>query len=822
MADINLNAATYEQIVELLSHLATNYSNLVGTFYDVFYNDNPENVTFQMFDDKGVLKDFTVKNLALSNEYRKTGNTAPTQNLDKGTLYQDLSSGDVYTKTTDTSDGWKKLVNSAFLDTFIMHGNGNPDGITLADLGTLYVDTVNVALYICVGEKSWAPISASFLEFANRNLDNITESGKDVIRSIITQQVGDKTETVDGSSTNGQFPTALAVYQAISEAANRKQDKNMTTVLSSISTDAQYPSAKCVYDAISQVNDEIGTVQADLGTVKGDMDTLKSQQFDVFGTDGINVDRQLVSTLVSVETSNPNLIVTDNYDGIENPRTVLGTETTTLVVDGTLDSTKYSGTESEAYYIRNGKLFNSSNKLVSGLVGWTDVTRCVSSVNNLVYYGICSGSLYRIGEEIVSLELGCNRVVGNYCISNDKELYYLDENNYEVVPNSGIGWIDISGYYSSCYAVGIKELNDGDNKGQLYILEGSTIVPVNDGGANWTSVKGCLSWSVLNVATGALGICNGNLYAIFQTSNGYTVKNIGEDYGSTWFQVSGGFSHSASRNMYSYAILTDEDDNGKGYLYRIRINASPVTLTFDLSQVGVISKCIKVSGQVTSDKNAYAITENGQLFLLISNSISQVGNLTGWTDIFNCSSFGDSLEDAFGICDNKMYKLDGTTATLLYDLKEDSEIVSPESYGISSISENVQNEDTITLTYETINGRVVTSDIYEKPYIVEQEFTSALIDGTSATYSYRKWSNNILEQWVVYPADSKDSLTIVLPETYASANWMVVTGQEGTTADTGGSENAIYLYDKTKSSVAVSKDPTPSRGFSLYCYGEGE
>ena len=116
MADINLNAATYEQIVTLLSQLATNYSNLAGTFYDVFYNPTPENVSFKMFDESGVLKDFTVKNLALSNSYRMTGDGEPTVGAEKGTLYQDLTSGDLYIKTTDSTvnGGWKKLINTAF------------------------------------------------------------------------------------------------------------------------------------------------------------------------------------------------------------------------------------------------------------------------------------------------------------------------------------------------------------------------------------------------------------------------------------------------------------------------------------------------------------------------------------------------------------------------------------------------------------------------------------------------------------------------------------------------------------------------------------
>lgn len=269
MADINLNAATYEQIVTLLSQLATNYSNLAGTFYDVFYNKDPENVTFQMYGEDGVLRDFTVKNLALSNKYRKVGADVPNENLDKGTIYQDLEAGDLYIKRTDktTREGWSKLVNSAILDTFILHGVDDPNiSKPSADLGTLYVDTNLANLYICVGKDTWAPVSTSYLEYANRNLNNLTSAGENVIKNIITEQVGEKvSDTIDVSGTktynNFQYPTALAVYNSLVDLNNslvdlnsKKQDKsNLVQTLTSASTESTYPSAKCVYDLLGDV-----------------------------------------------------------------------------------------------------------------------------------------------------------------------------------------------------------------------------------------------------------------------------------------------------------------------------------------------------------------------------------------------------------------------------------------------------------------------------------------------------------------------------------------------------------------------------------------
>ena len=59
-----LSIGTFEQIATLASQLMTNYSNLAGVFYDVFYNPNPKDVTFQMVDTDGNVHDYTIENLA--------------------------------------------------------------------------------------------------------------------------------------------------------------------------------------------------------------------------------------------------------------------------------------------------------------------------------------------------------------------------------------------------------------------------------------------------------------------------------------------------------------------------------------------------------------------------------------------------------------------------------------------------------------------------------------------------------------------------------------------------------------------------------------
>lgn len=279
MAELNLNAATYEQIITLLTQLATNYSNMAGVFYDVFYNNNPENVTFNLYDinpediTSGVLREYTVKNLALSNEYRMTGDGDPEGAVEsgKGVIYQDLTGGDLYIKRTEEgTEGWAKLLNKAFLDKFLMQGNIDPNGSVSAPTGTLYVNTVTATLYISLNESqsSWAPISSSFLDYASKDLDNLTVSGINVIKDLIEGQLGVKVTEVGTESTNGQIPTAKAVYDsiyvtlnnAILALDNNKQNKALVTSISASSTDAQYPSAKCMYDLIGNLEDIINNL----------------------------------------------------------------------------------------------------------------------------------------------------------------------------------------------------------------------------------------------------------------------------------------------------------------------------------------------------------------------------------------------------------------------------------------------------------------------------------------------------------------------------------------------------------------------------------
>ena len=280
MADNIITVESYEQIATMLTKLATNYSNLASIFYDVFYNPSPAEVTFQMYDEQGVLQTYTIPNRAKDLENLLSGEGSPEGSVEGtlGVLYQDLSNGDVYIKeTSEGSEGWSQLTTEVFLKSIFIQGNGSPEGNVSASKGVLYIDTNNASLYIkttITGTTGWQMISATLgafadidvsnlstegnskfansdltnltplgeIHFANPSLTNLNETGE--LKFASKEDISNKVINISNLSTNVEYPSAKAVYNYTG---------SRVTVMSSSSTDSQYPSAKCVYDALSNV-----------------------------------------------------------------------------------------------------------------------------------------------------------------------------------------------------------------------------------------------------------------------------------------------------------------------------------------------------------------------------------------------------------------------------------------------------------------------------------------------------------------------------------------------------------------------------------------
>lgn len=178
----DLDIPTYEQIETILVKVATNYSSMALVFYDVFYNQTPMDVTFQMYNEAGVLQTYTIPNRAKDMRYILNGDNNPESRVfaNAGALYQDIQNGDVYVKKTNNSaTGWSLLVSSEDLAKYVIKGTGTPQGHVTGNVGLLYVDGLNAALYIkttATGNTGWTLISANTSNLAKRDLSNITNS----------------------------------------------------------------------------------------------------------------------------------------------------------------------------------------------------------------------------------------------------------------------------------------------------------------------------------------------------------------------------------------------------------------------------------------------------------------------------------------------------------------------------------------------------------------------------------------------------------------------------------------------------------------------
>ena len=263
MAD--LLVPTYEQIATILTKLATNYSNLASTFYNIFYSTTPEDVDIQLYNEAGELVTYTIPNRAKDLQNLLSGETVPEGNVEgsKGTLYQDLTNGDLYIKETpDGTEGWNRISTDNFLKSIFIQGNGDPNGSVSAEKGILYIDTNNASLYIKTsetGKEGWQLISATVSAFADVNLDNLSSEGEN------------KFLHPDLSNLSPQGELNLSQMTANRSLSNLDDDgerrftikenvTNKVTTISASSTDTQYPSAKCMYNLIGNLEDLINAL----------------------------------------------------------------------------------------------------------------------------------------------------------------------------------------------------------------------------------------------------------------------------------------------------------------------------------------------------------------------------------------------------------------------------------------------------------------------------------------------------------------------------------------------------------------------------------
>ena len=224
MADIDI--ATYEQISTMMTHLLTYYTQLALTYQEMFYDPEPKDITVQLYDADGNLVDYTIPNRAKDFNFIKNGEGSPegVVSAEIGTTYQDTLNGKLYIKRAGTDNtGWY-LIGS---ETGIREGYNNPEGFLVGSKGDLYKDKSHAALYIKLtetGNTGWQLISANTEGLADTDLSNLTSVGNNKFLGKeygeseleLRELIANKIQAIT-SAREDKYPSEKAVVQYVEQ-----------------------------------------------------------------------------------------------------------------------------------------------------------------------------------------------------------------------------------------------------------------------------------------------------------------------------------------------------------------------------------------------------------------------------------------------------------------------------------------------------------------------------------------------------------------------------------------------------------------------------
>ena len=240
-----ISISSFEELSSLMSHLMTNYTNMALTYYTMFYDTTPTDMTIKLYDEDGNLQEYVIPNRAKDFEFCRNGEGSPEGVISApvGTTYQDTLNGTLYLKQTGSdSDGWIKIGSDS-----IEKGSLNPEGSLVREKGAIYENVNTSSLYIKTtetGNTGWVLINANVDNLANRDLSNLTEEGEakfanpslsnldSVGQGIIDskENISDRVTVVNNTSTDNNYPTAKAVYTFVKDETSVLANRDLTNL----------------------------------------------------------------------------------------------------------------------------------------------------------------------------------------------------------------------------------------------------------------------------------------------------------------------------------------------------------------------------------------------------------------------------------------------------------------------------------------------------------------------------------------------------------------------------------------------------------------
>lgn len=202
MADINTS-----EIINVLSKLQRNYTALAQYWFDMFYNEEPKQISMEYYDEKGDDVIITIDNLAMIRRELNglTGTGEPGDLTAKfGTIYHDTELGELYRYVKDASSVddeagyWDKIISANMLNSIIRAGVDPVNSKVNCIEGILYIGTDTKKLYIG----------------RNGNWERIDASPSTMIQDVFTVESG-STDIVDNGhvlSTACESKNSMSVF----------------------------------------------------------------------------------------------------------------------------------------------------------------------------------------------------------------------------------------------------------------------------------------------------------------------------------------------------------------------------------------------------------------------------------------------------------------------------------------------------------------------------------------------------------------------------------------------------------------------------------
>lgn len=307
MADITLT-----ELVDLLSELFTNINNLDKTYYDMFYNTTPMDITLERYDENGVLQTYSIPNRAKDGNNVITGIGDPEGQVvaPTGRTYIDTDTANFYYKVQDdnippNSSGWQLVFTASNIgDTFQTRDEkGQPNGYaSLGDDGRVVPEQlppssltfIETATTVIIGLQLTTLLT---ITSSNPNLviENNFDDTYDVV-GVITRVLTENTETTYGYNTD-----------LVTATGNLNLNENTGEVTGF--SDTNYLSTEIQNLEMYMTTSSSITTDETLFTVGSTPVIINSPE-----------------TTLTVTPSRPELVIENNYEG-QKP---IGTETETL------------------------------------------------------------------------------------------------------------------------------------------------------------------------------------------------------------------------------------------------------------------------------------------------------------------------------------------------------------------------------------------------------------------------------------------------------------------------------------------------------------